>query len=158
MTQERASLREMLDALPALRDDLVREYGASVPTAAIEETARQALAEFDGVPIRALARACAEASDLRLSSLTHPFRVVRDPLGPHEADRRRPCIRARDAVDGRRGPAVLAPVLLVDLVVQTVIRILEQDVRVDCARGDMPRVPRLESLNQAPPGPFTERR
>ena len=52
MTQERASLREMSDALPALRDDLVREYGASVPTAAIEEAARQALAEFDGVPIR----------------------------------------------------------------------------------------------------------
>ncbi len=52
MTQERTSLREMSDALPALRDDLVREYGATVPTAVIERAARQALAEFDDVPIR----------------------------------------------------------------------------------------------------------
>ena len=52
MTQERASLREMSDPLPALRDDLVREYGTMMPTAAIEQAARQALAEFDGVPIR----------------------------------------------------------------------------------------------------------
>ena len=52
MIEERASLGEIADALPALRDDLVREYGASVPTAAIEQAARQALAEFDGVPIR----------------------------------------------------------------------------------------------------------
>jgi len=52
MIEERASLGEIADALPALRDDLVREYGATVPTAAIEQAARQALAEFDGVPIR----------------------------------------------------------------------------------------------------------
>jgi hypothetical protein len=52
MTQERASLGEISDALPALRADLVREYGTMMPTAAIEQAARQALAEFDGVPIR----------------------------------------------------------------------------------------------------------
>jgi hypothetical protein len=51
MTQERASLG-VSDALPALRADPVREYGTAVPTAAIEQAAKQALAEFDGVPIR----------------------------------------------------------------------------------------------------------
>jgi hypothetical protein len=52
MTQVRASVGEISDALPALRADLVREYGTTMPAAAIEQVARQALAEFDGVPIR----------------------------------------------------------------------------------------------------------
>jgi hypothetical protein len=52
MTEERAPFGEISDALPALRADLVREYGTMMPTAAIEQVARQALAEFDGVPIR----------------------------------------------------------------------------------------------------------
>ena len=52
MTLERASLGEISDALPALQADLVREYGTMMPTEAIEQAARQALAEFDGVPIR----------------------------------------------------------------------------------------------------------
>ena len=52
MTEERASLGEISDALPALRADLVREYGTMMPAAAIEQAARQALAELDGVPIR----------------------------------------------------------------------------------------------------------
>jgi hypothetical protein len=78
-------------------------------------------------------------------------------LGPREADRRRPCIRARDAINGRRGPAVFTPVLLSELVVQTVIRIIEQDVRVDGAGGNMPACRAWSPRNQAPPGPFTER-
>ncbi len=52
MTVQRASISRVSDALPALRDDLVREYGTIVPTGTIEQVARQALAEFDDVPIR----------------------------------------------------------------------------------------------------------
>ena len=73
MTQERASLGEISGALPALRDDLVREYGASVPTAAIEEAARQALAPRDDR---------ARASDRRRR---HPRGMVAPPVdGPDE--------------------------------------------------------------------------
>ncbi len=46
------AISRVSDALPALRDDLVREYGTIVPTGTIEQVARQALAEFDDVPIR----------------------------------------------------------------------------------------------------------
>ena len=52
MTEQHASIGRMSEALPALRDDLVREYGTIVPTLTIERVARQALAEFDDVPIR----------------------------------------------------------------------------------------------------------
>jgi hypothetical protein len=40
------------DALPALRADLLREYGAVVPQKTIEQVAKQALDEFNGVRIR----------------------------------------------------------------------------------------------------------
>ena len=52
MTEQRASIGKVSDALPALRDDLVREYGTIVPAGTIEQVAKQALAEFDDVPIR----------------------------------------------------------------------------------------------------------
>ena len=52
MIEQRASIGKVSDALPALRDDLVREYGTIVPAGTIEQVARQALAEFDDVPIR----------------------------------------------------------------------------------------------------------
>jgi hypothetical protein len=52
MTKQRASIGGVSDALPGLRDDLVREYGTNVPAGTIEQVAKQALAEFDDVPIR----------------------------------------------------------------------------------------------------------
>jgi hypothetical protein len=52
MPEQGASIGKVSDALPALRDDLVREYGTIVPAGTIEQVAKQALAEFDDVPIR----------------------------------------------------------------------------------------------------------
>jgi hypothetical protein len=40
------------DALPALRDDLLREYGSVVPVRTIEQVAKQALEGFNNVRIR----------------------------------------------------------------------------------------------------------
>ena len=42
----------MQDALPALPDDLLREYGAEVPVGSIEQVAKQALEDFNDVQIR----------------------------------------------------------------------------------------------------------
>jgi hypothetical protein len=52
MTEERGPIGTESDALSALRNDLVREYGTIVPTGTIEQVAKQALAEFDDVSIR----------------------------------------------------------------------------------------------------------
>jgi hypothetical protein len=52
MTPQGASERTVQDALPALRADLLREYGAVVPQKTIEQVAKQALDEFNGVRIR----------------------------------------------------------------------------------------------------------
>ena len=52
MTPQRASERTVQDALPALRDDLLREYGSVVPVRTIEQVAKQALEGFNNVRIR----------------------------------------------------------------------------------------------------------
>lgn len=52
MTPQGASERAVLDALPALRDHLLREYGSVVPVRTIEQVAKQALEGFNNVRIR----------------------------------------------------------------------------------------------------------
>ena len=71
----------------------------------------------------------------------------------HDAERRCPRLGTRDVLD-RRGPAVLAPVLLVDRVVQVMVCVLERDVDLEAAGRDVSCVVRLHA---AEPGSLVRR-
>src|SRR6478672_7133663 len=89
---------------------------------------------------------------MRPTSSVPSFACSIDPprSAPHDAERRRPRLGTRDALD-RRGPAILAPVLLVDRVVQAMVCVLERDVGLDAPGRDVSRV---VCLHAAEPGSF----